>query len=320
MNETSKNLFLLLTLFLVTIVILLTPNVHADIISLNSGGNDEIAVTTEKYIEGFFFGIPEETTTTATSSTSGGGGGSTTFINISVVPNEFNLNLAVNTTINSTIRVTNLGASSITVGVSQSGLNNHVMLNKTFLVIPAKGAFDLDAVFYALSEPGIFTGKIKIGSRDVLVTLNVKTQLLLFDSNIVVLNPGFKVAQRGSLKTLVTLTPLGDPEGLDMTLNFSIKDYDGKVYLIKSETLTVEGAAELKRNFDIGSLSLGDYVIGLEFTYPNGAAPSSAQFKVVRKDIFGDIIFFLIIMILIIAILITIIQIRKRIENRRKKP
>ena len=205
------------------------------------------------------------------------------------------------------------------VGVSQQGLDNHVILGNTSLLIAAGETVDLDVVFVALSEPGIFVGKIIIGGHEVLVALNVKTKLLLFDSNIVVLNSGLKVPRGEQLKTLVTLIPLGDPERLDVTLNFIIKDYTNKVYLTKSETLLVTNLTELRRNFDVGLLEPGDYVVGLQLVYPNGVAPSSAHFRVVEKTamtFFGKVILFLIMMILIIGIFILIILIWRR---RKKK-
>ena len=353
----KSNLFFLLTISLFSIIIF-TQNVSADVISLNSGGGTELVVTSDRYLEGFFFGIPQGAVCgngiletgigeqcddgnvvsgdgcSITCQTevvggggggSGGGGGGITPTNILVTPTELNLNLAIDTTTQQTITVQNLGMTTLVIGVSQQNLGNHVILTNTSLLIPAGGTVDLNVVFVALSEPGIFTGKIFIGGHEVLVSLNVQTQLLLFDSNIVVLNKGLEVTQGGELNTLVTLIPLGDPSRLDVTLNFMIKDYTNKVYLTKSETLLIDKLTELRRNFDTGLLEPGDYVVGLELVYPNGVAPSSAHFRIVEKtpiSLFGKVILFLIIMILVIAIFIIIILLwrrRKKKEEERGK-
>jgi len=318
--------FLLIVSFFFILIVLSMQTTNADVISLNAGGSQEIAVTSDKYIEGFFSGIAdvavEEEPTPTPSPGGGGGGGQVTVTNIAVSPVEFNINLIINTTTERKIRVTNLGTSSVTVGVSQLGLDNHVILTSSFLVIPAGSFVDLDVIFVALSDSGVFAGKIIIGGKEVLVALNVKTQLLLFDSNIVVLNKDVTVVQGGELRTLLTLIPLGDPERLDVTLNFAVKDYTNKVFLTKSETLLVDKLTELRRNFDTGLLPPGDYVISLELVYPNGVAPSSAHFRVVEKlpiSIFGRIILFLIIMILIILILIIIILIWRRRKKKKEK-
>ena len=341
--------FILLTVFFFLLVIFSFQGIEADVISLNSGGSTNLSVGVDKYVEGFFFGgvcgdgiidsgIGEQcddgntdggdgcssTCQTEVAPPSGGGGGAGgggggVSANIFVTPTVFNINLAINTNTERTIRVTNLGASQIVVGVSQQNLSNMVILGNNSLIIPAGAAVELNVIFVASDETGIFTGKILIGGKEVLVVLNVQTELLLFDSNIVVLNDNSAVPQGEELKTLVTLIPLGDPSRLDVTLNFIVKDFRNKVYLTKSETLLVNRQVELVRNFDTGTLPLGDYVIGLELVYPNGVAPSSAYFKVTQPaatGIFGKIVLFLIILILLILILIIILLILRR---RRKK-
>jgi len=319
--------------------------IQADVISVNAGGSQELAVTPDKYIEGFFSALEAvaapvcgnsiietgeqcddgntnsgdgcSSTCQTEAAPPGDGGVAITPVNIAVFPTEFNINLAINTNTERIIRVTNLGTSTVTVGVSQQDLAGMIILGSTSLTIAPGETVDLNVVFVALSETGIFTGKIVVGGKEVLVAINVKTKLLLFDSNIVVLNENFEVPQGAELRTLITLIPLGDPERLDVTLNFVIKDYRNKVYLTKSETILVEEQTRLNRNFDTGILPLGDYVVGLELVYPNGVAPSSAHFKVTTPiSIFGRIVLFLAFLILILAILILIVLIWR---HRKKK-
>ena len=242
--------------------------------------------------------------------------------NIALNPTEFNIDMEINTNVERVIKVTNLGTSTITVSVTQQNLDNKIILGNTSLTISAGQTVELDVIFVAPGEPGIYTGKIIIGGKVVLVTLNVKTKLLLFDSNIVVLNEDYKVRRGEQLKTLVTLIPMGDPTRLDVTLNFVIKNYANRVYLTKSETLLVEEQVQLRRNFDTGALPIGDYVVGLELVYPGGVAPSSAHFIVVERaisTILGRIILFLIILILIIAIIIIILLIIRKIKEKREQ-
>ncbi|HUW43786.1 MAG TPA: hypothetical protein VMV95_02400 [Bacillota bacterium] len=343
-------IFFLLVIFSSTLI-------SADIFSLNPVSGDEFVLTSDRYIEGFFFCNPSTCAEmgytcgtwndgcgislacgtcgagyTCTAGTcvaivtpppNGGGGGGviTPTYNIVVSPTEFNINMKINTNVKEIVTVTSLEDSTITVGVTQSNLTNMVMLENTYLTIPAKQTVQLDVIFVAPEKPGIYTGKIFIGGKTILVTLNVKTELLLFDSNIVVLNENYEVRQGEQLKTLVTLIPLGDPTRLDVTLNFLIKDYANRIYLTQSETLLVEKQVQLKRNFDTGILPLGDYVVGLELVYPDGVAPSSAHFKVIEKPvstILGKIILFLIILILLIAIIIIIILIVRKIKEKRQ--
>jgi hypothetical protein len=348
-------LIFLLTFFFTLIYFL--PTIQADVISLNPGGSEEFVVTTDKYIEGFFFGDIEEIacvpdtcaglgygcgswsdgcggtldcgacgsgyTCTAGTCVADvvGNGVAPPVANIALNPTEFNIYMEINTNVERVIKVTNLGTSSITVSVTQQNLDNKVILGNTSLTISAGQTVELDVIFVAPGEPGIYTGKIIIGGKVVLVTLNVKTRLLLFDSNIVVLNEDYKVRQGEQLKTLVTLIPMGDPTRLDVTLDFVIKDYANRVYLTRSETLLVEEQVQLRRNFDTGALPIGDYVVGLELVYPGGVAPSSAHFMVVERPIstiLGRIILFLIILILIIIIIIIIVLIIRKIKERKQ--
>ena len=215
----------------------------------------------------------------------GGGGGRpriTPELNVTIDPTEINLDLAVNTNKEQIINVTNLGDNKVTVQIRQRNLGDMVLLRNTSLELEQGESKDLSVIFIAFNETGIFTGKIIIGNKQVLVSLNVKTKLLLFDSNIVVLNKNYRVKQGEELRTRVSLIPKGDKERLDVTLNYVIKDFEGKVYLTKSETLLVEEEIGFEISFDTGMLPAGEYVVGLELVYPGGVAPSTAHFEVVE--------------------------------------
>jgi hypothetical protein len=108
---------------------------------------------------------------------------------------------------------------------------------------------------------------------------------------------------------------------LDVTLNYVIKDFSGKTYLTKSETLLVENRMNFDRNFDTGMLPLGKYVVYLDVIYPGGVAPSSAHFDIIEKsaaDIFAIILFILIIGILIILIFLIILFIKRKKKNQQE--
>lgn len=88
--------------------------------------------------------------------------------------------MGINTNVERVIRVTNLGTSTITIPVFQQNLDNNVILENTSLTIFAGQIVELDVVFVTMGELGIYTRKIIIGGEEVLVTLNVKTELILF--------------------------------------------------------------------------------------------------------------------------------------------
>ncbi len=286
------------------------------------GGDNELVIDCLGDEELFFIG--QETSPVIpppTPDTPGGGGTTTPTININVTPTEFNINLALGTKIEKTITVKNLGTTAINISIKQTNLEGLAIPRQNSLYLLAGETKTFDVAFIDKNQTGIFTGKIIVGNKQVLVTLNIKTKLLLFDSNIVVLNKGYQVPQGDVLKTQVTLIPMGDPDRLDLTLNYEVKDYEGKVYLTQSETLLVEKQVNFKKNFDTGGLPIGEYIVGLELIYPNGVAPSSAHFEIITKipiD-FANLIFYLIIAILIIAILLVIMLIKKRGKESSQK-
>jgi hypothetical protein len=350
----EKNIFLLF----IFASILIFPLINADVVSINSGGSNEIIISPDENIESFFNCFPKTCTdfgyncnswsndcggtvncgscssgytcssgictSTGGEETPSGTSGSTSSstpssVKITINPREINLKLAINTNQKETIQVTNNGATIQSLSVTQRGLDNFIMLGTSSMTLAPGESKSFDVIFVALDQTGIYTGKILIGGVEILVSLNVKTKLLLFDSNIVILNSDYRISQGNALKTKVELTPLGDKERLDVNLNYIIKNYQGKVYLTKSETLLVENKVDFMRNFDTGQLPVGDYIIGLTLIYPGGTAPSSAHFEVIRKtpeDIFATIIFFLILLILAITILIVALLI---IKNGRRQ-
>ncbi|MFC1710892.1 myxococcus cysteine-rich repeat containing protein [Nanoarchaeota archaeon] len=258
---------------------------------------------------------------------SDGPGGPSSSLGLVVSPREINLNLVANSDpedlsagVTKIIRVTNFRTNTTTVAVSQVGLEGMVYINDTRFNLSSGATKDLEVVFVAPINTGIFTGKIVVGSEAVLVSLNVKPRLLLFDSNIVVLNKDYQVRQNEELKTQITLTPMGDQERLDVTLEYEVKDYDGKVWFEKSETLLLEEKMVLDREFDIGEIPMGDYIIGLILIYPEGEAPSSAHFEVIpaRGGLFGTLIIILISAIIIILIILIIVVIRRRRKEQRQ--
>lgn len=249
----------------------------------------------------------------------GGGIGAVSVANISIVPTELNIDLIVNRNIESKITITNLENNSVIVRIGEENLDQMIIFTETIIMLGPLESKEIGIVFVAQNQTGIFTGKILIGNKEVLVSLNIRTVLLLFDSNIIVLNKDYKVIQGESLKTKITLIPMGDKERMDVTLNYIVKDYSGKIYLTKSETLLITEQVNFERSFGTGALPTGRYVVGLELIYPNGVAPSSAHFEVTRKipiEVLTTLNIYSAAGILLILILI--ILIREILKNKKK--
>ena len=331
--------------------------ISADILSLNAGGSENVIVNPDDYIEGFFSGLIElpaaicgntviesgeacddgnlidgdgcESNCQITGGPGSGGGGGGDDVTIPtnqfiIGPSEINLNLLTNTNREQLIVVRSNVNYTLNLTLAQSNLDDKLILTETRIILKPGEIKEIRAIFVALGETGIFTGKIYVGGKFIPVTLNIKTKLLLFDSNIIVLNKDYLVKQGDKLRTSVTLIPMGDPERLDVTLNYLIKDYEGNLFLTRTETVLVEEQVNFRRTFDTGILPLGEYIVGLELIYPNGVAPSSAHFEVIEKTpttLFGKIVFFLlngILILLILLIIVVIVRLSKRIKANKE--
>lgn len=253
---------------------------------------------------------------------SGGSSSSSPAVSVSqeylfVTPTDLSVNLAVNTNKEKSIFVENIGTTARNFSVSQEGLGNSIIFEEESFYLGAGETKELKVFFVAFNETGIFTGKIKIGNKEVLVSLNVRTKLLLFDSQIIVLNEDYRVEQGKDLETKVNLIPMGEEERLDVTLNYLIKDYDGKTYLTHSETLLVTEKIDFGREFATGNLPVGNYIVGLELIYPNGIATSSAHFEIYKNDfpIFFLILLFLSLIIVIFVIIFIIFLIKRNADG-----
>ena len=351
--------------------------ISADVLSLNSGGNEELVINPDNYIEGFFSGVqvlsscgngiletPYEecddgnyvsgdgcSSTCTIEVICGDGhcnGGETCSscsadcgsceeeqppteggVNIRVDPTEIKRNMLVNSNIEESVGITNLRNTSANFSVSSSGFDPDLIVNfwdtqtrrwvgSFTMFLSGGGIENLRIRFSAPNVTGNYSGNIIIDGKTVKVNITVQEKLLLFDSNIIVLNDNYLVPQGDKLRTSVTLIPLGDKERMDVTLNYIIKDYEGRIYLTRSETVLIENQVNFKRNFDTGILPLGQYIVGLELIYPNGVAPSSAHFEVTQgrqNTFFGKIVFFLINLILIVLILIILLIILRIIKQ-----
>lgn len=343
-------------LFVFLIVISFSSITNADVISVNSGGDNQMCVNPGGGIGDCFFtgGIAACSPRTCSllgytcgnwSDGCGGtldcgncssgytcssgtctaipggvtGGGGVAALNIDLIPQEINLKMAVNTNQKEIIKITNNEATTKTLQISQSNLYKLVILGTNSITLLSGETKELEVIFVAPNETGIFTGRIIIGDKQVSVSLNIKTKLILFDSNVIVLNRNYKISQGKPLKTKVELIPMGDKERMDVTLNYVIKDYSGKIYTTKSETVLVEEKTSFYRNFETGNLPIGKYIIGLELVYPGGVAPSSAHFEIVERnaeDFLGFIMFTLIIAMLIVSIVIIALMIRVKMRKK----
>lgn len=251
----------------------------------------------------------------------GGGGGLIADVNVKVDLSEINLNVVTRRTKEFSVNVTNLADFAKNVSLSQTNLEGVVVFDTRTVEVGPGETKEVVLTFVGPSEVGVYAGIIYIGGNQILTTVNVRTTELLFDAMIVVPEKFKKVGSDEKLETQVTLIPMGDEDvRVDVTLNYVIKDFEGNVYLIESETLLVDSQKSFKKEFALGNLVTGNYLIALELVYPNGVATSSSHFSIVEKSLlFGKEIFVLVGVILVILFVLIMWRINLEVSKKRRR-
>lgn len=247
----------------------------------------------------------------ATGSSGGGGGGGapSTKTPVSIDTKDLEIPLVINTVKTRKITITNPGNSSMNVRIQTQGLEDIISLEETSFSLSAGEKKDIELKFIGPEKAGIYAGKVLVNGQEIFVSVNVNTKELLFDAGIVIPDE-FKTINAGSkLESQVTLIPMGENPRLDVTLNYVIKDFEGRTFFTESETVLIETQKTFKKEFGTQNLPAGNYVLGLELIYPNGVATSTSHFEIIKKgEITGKNYSYLIIIGLGIGILILIIM------------
>ena len=218
----------------------------------------------------------------------GGGGVSAGVPNFIVDKETFNVQIVSGESETNEIVIENTGTKTLTISISVTGIGQYISFNANSVSI-APGhksplTFTIDA-----PEPGVYAGKIILKyqgiTREILVLLNVVSEGVLFDATVTVPDL-YRVLRPGQrLPTLIELTEVGAETGTDVTMNYIIKDFDGNVHYTESETFYVLGTKSFSKRFPTTGLEPGDYVLGVELTYPDGFATSSAHFRISKSSL-----------------------------------
>ncbi len=218
----------------------------------------------------------------------GGGGGAPTVVipvitGLELDTNEITLDMVVSSIREKVIRVTNTGTADAKIETSSGDFGEKVVFaDKSFVLKPGESK-DLKIFISGGDKAEILTGKLNIGGKEILLAVNVKSQKLLFDAMIVIPDSSKQIKPNSKVNAQVTLIPMGDNPRVDVTLNYIVKDYNGKVYLKESETVLVDQQKSFKKQFYTKDLPTGNYILGLELVYPNGVATSSSHFEIAEN-------------------------------------
>lgn len=272
-----------------------------------------------------------ESVTTTTSSGGGGGGGVITTpkepveIEFKIDRESYERTIVVDNTEYDKISISNNEKTKKDFEISVETIGEILSFWKNKITLLSGETKDLEFTIRTPSKPGIYTGKIVISSgitkKEILVTINVKSEKSLFDAVLTIPKSMKTMLVGKNLDAQINLLQMGVKEKMDVTLNYVIKDFSGKVYYTESETIAVQDQKTIQKEFHTEDLSLGDYVLGVEVIYPDGVAVASSQFKIqehlVEIEPNQTIMTVLTFVVLFVMILIVVLIKRyKRIERQ----
>ena len=271
----------------------------------------------------FVVSAPTETPVSTSSPSGGGGGGITKTVtvesNIVISESILGVPIVVNTIKTRSFEITNRGNKKEKIKISISDdLKEIVSIDESSFDLDIGNRKEISIRIIAPESPGIYTGKIFVNGQEVLVNINVNTKELLFDVGIVIPQQLKSIRAGDKLESEITLIPMGEKPRLDVTLNYYIKDFNGRTFLTESETLLVEGQKTFKKEFRTQNLIDGDYILGMELIYPSGVAVSTSHFEIKRTEIpaIGDYRVVLLVLGIGIAVLVTLTVIMLRKHSR----
>jgi len=214
----------------------------------------------------------------------GGGGGAAVYQSLfQVNKDNFNIKVVSGEKITNEIIIQNNMNNPISIKVSVTGIENYVYFNTDEINIDSRGSESLKLTIDA-PEPGVYAGKIILTyqgfSKEILVLLNVVSEGVLFDVTLTVPDL-YRVLRKGQrLPALIELLEVGGETGVDVTMNYIIKDFENKEHYTESETFYVSGAKSYSKRFSTAGLEPGDYILGVELVYIGGFATATAHFRI----------------------------------------
>ncbi len=251
----------------------------------------------------------------------GSGGGIQTQPSFLIDNENFNVRLVSGESESRQVNILNNGVIPIKLSIDVTGIDKHIFFNSTSIIILPGESFPLIFTLNA-PEPGVYAGKVILSyqgiEKEIFILFNVISEGVLFDATVTIpeLYRVLKVGQR--LPVLIELLEVGGESGVDVTMEYVIKDFEGNTKYSESETFYVLGAKSYNKKFSTAGLDPDDYILGIELSYPGGFATSSAHFRITEAPVISLQTWIalggLIIAIIVITILVLFYR-RKSLDN-----
>ena len=234
------------------------------------------------------------------------------------------------------ISISNAGDNVEQVNITILGLDGIVIMNESyssFFLSPEDHLVVVPLTIVAPKSVGVHKGRILVNNFIILVSVDVRSNDLLFDAGVQITKEYSVIPPGGDLRFTTTLIPMGEA-GVDVTLNYEIMNEQGLEVFKKSYTKKVDQQEVIPEVFEGLDIPEGKYILSLELLYctkrecgdnPDAVATSSAGFRVKQGEAnglfalsnFSFILFASLVAIVILVILIIFVAARnKRIRRK----
>jgi hypothetical protein len=238
---------------------------------------------------------------------------------LELIPKELNVIIVSGEKDDKQVRVINIGDTTLVLDLQIKGIPNIIGLNTNHLVLSVGQEGN---VFLSVNapDPGVYAGKIIFNGGDfeeeLKVLVNVKSEKILFDVSVDLPLSDKVIALGDPLRSVITVTQVGNQIETELTANYLIKDFEGNTVYEESENLIVIGSKSFTKDFSTFDLSSGDYVIGVEVVSGGGVASASASFSIeVSKPLLApptkDYTLWIMIGLVLLSIVVVILSIIK---------
>ncbi len=234
--------------------------------------------------------IGEETPPSITpAAPSRGGGGTTTIISKFILNKDLiKILIKQGESIREIIEVKNIGSTDLNISLTpdESLRKFMIMSEERFILTPGESKQVFIDIFAKENEiPDAYTGRIivkeKAGETKIInVIIEVKEKKPLFDMLIDVFLK--QIRQGNNEIARIKVKNLGDLKNIDVSIYYSIKDFEGNVLSFREENIAIDNETEIIRNLKVPNDTFpGTYIFYSRVSYGNISASSTDTFKVI---------------------------------------
>jgi hypothetical protein len=252
----------------------------------------------------------------------GGGGGGGIFGFLFPKPSSFSVNvdeIKVSATpgkvVTKSIIITNNLNQSISIDLSQQSLDNFLSLKDNSIILNPREsrAISLDFVVREGTKPDLYLGKLTLTNpatqekMELLTVVEVVSEGALLDVSAEIQPEYLKVAPNHDILAKITMFNVQTTNiKRDISLEYIIKDENGKKILEDRETVSIETQTSWVKRFAIPSgTPYGKYVLYVKATTMEGRVASATDtFEVVAPQ--TEVIYILLIVLIIVIMTIVI--------------